>query len=179
MLTGSYDNTAKVWDALKGQEVLSLKGHTDLVTSVAWSPDGKVLFAWDQADKVLAWSLETGQPVAANNPPKKPADRSAISPDGRFSATANKNIVELIPRDKPLAGSFPWPLPQRDERLRYHSELARTAEKDGHFFSAAFHVGRMLRDDPDNAELKKRLEALRDKPRPQPDVQPAHMEHVP
>ena len=31
----------KVWDADKGQELLSLKGHTDLVTSVAFSPDGK------------------------------------------------------------------------------------------------------------------------------------------
>ena len=31
----------KVWDADKGTETLSLKGHTDLVSSVAFSPDGK------------------------------------------------------------------------------------------------------------------------------------------
>ena len=35
------DKTVKVWDAASGQEVLTLKGHTDAVTSVAFSPDGK------------------------------------------------------------------------------------------------------------------------------------------
>jgi WD40 repeat protein len=31
----------KVWDAEKGTEVLTLKGQTDRVTSVCYSPDGK------------------------------------------------------------------------------------------------------------------------------------------
>ena len=35
------DNTVKVWDAGKGTELLSLKGHTGMVNSVAFSPDGK------------------------------------------------------------------------------------------------------------------------------------------
>ena len=33
----------KVWDAATGQEILTLKGHTGAVTSVAFSPDGKRL----------------------------------------------------------------------------------------------------------------------------------------
>ena len=33
--------TVKVWDADTGQEVLTLKGHTGMVTSVAFSADGK------------------------------------------------------------------------------------------------------------------------------------------
>ena len=33
----------KVWDAATGQETLTLKGHTGVVTSVAFSPDGKRL----------------------------------------------------------------------------------------------------------------------------------------
>ena len=37
----SYDHTAKVWDAQTGQEMLTLKGHTNFVTAVAFSPDGK------------------------------------------------------------------------------------------------------------------------------------------
>jgi WD40 repeat protein len=36
------DRTVKVWDAHSGQEALSLKGHTNPVTSVCFSPgDGK------------------------------------------------------------------------------------------------------------------------------------------
>ena len=37
------DQTVKVWDATSGQEMLTLKGHTDRVRSVAFSPDGKRL----------------------------------------------------------------------------------------------------------------------------------------
>ena len=46
---GSADRAGevKVWDAATGQETLTLKGHTSLVTSVvtsvAFSPDGKRL----------------------------------------------------------------------------------------------------------------------------------------
>ena len=35
------DNTVKVWDADTGTEILTLKGHTGQVSSVAFSPDGK------------------------------------------------------------------------------------------------------------------------------------------
>ena len=31
----------KVWDAATGKVALSLKGHTGMVMSVAYSPDGK------------------------------------------------------------------------------------------------------------------------------------------
>ena len=39
----SGDRTVKVWDAATGQETLTLKGHTDDVMSVAFSPDGRRL----------------------------------------------------------------------------------------------------------------------------------------
>ena len=63
ILTGSEDQTAKVWDAEKGQEVLSLKGHTYSVSSVAFSPDGKRILtgSWDRTAKV--WDAEKGQEV--------------------------------------------------------------------------------------------------------------------
>ena len=41
IVTGSSDNTAKVWEAANGRELLTLKGHNDWVLSVAFSPDGQ------------------------------------------------------------------------------------------------------------------------------------------
>ena len=41
IVSGSGDKTVKVWDADKGQEVLTLVGHTKMVNSVAFSADGK------------------------------------------------------------------------------------------------------------------------------------------
>jgi WD40 repeat protein len=41
ILTGSDDRTAKLWEAGTGQEVLTLREHTEMVWSVAFSPDGQ------------------------------------------------------------------------------------------------------------------------------------------
>ena len=41
IVTGSEDKTAKVWDAVEGQELFTLKGHDGRVFSATWSPNGK------------------------------------------------------------------------------------------------------------------------------------------
>ncbi|MGH6812924.1 MAG: toll/interleukin-1 receptor domain-containing protein, partial [Methylocella sp.] len=40
VLTGSWDKTARLWDAATGKEIRAFKGHEDFVFSVAFSPDG-------------------------------------------------------------------------------------------------------------------------------------------
>ena len=52
----------KVWDASSGMDLLTLKGHTGTVTSVAFSPDGQRLVSgsYDQTLKIWdARCLET------------------------------------------------------------------------------------------------------------------------
>jgi len=41
VLTGSWDNTARLWDAATGRELRRFEGHTSAVTSVCFSPDGR------------------------------------------------------------------------------------------------------------------------------------------
>jgi WD40 repeat protein len=43
LASGSMDNTVKVWDVQLGVEALALKGHTNFVQCVAFSPDGRRL----------------------------------------------------------------------------------------------------------------------------------------
>ena len=62
IVTGSWDRTAKVWDARTGAPLLELKG-TQTVNSVAFSPDGRriVTGSWDGTAKV--WDARTGAAV--------------------------------------------------------------------------------------------------------------------
>jgi len=44
-----------VWDALTGDEVMELNGHTHIVTSVAFSPDGKCIVSGSDDNSVRVW----------------------------------------------------------------------------------------------------------------------------
>ena len=41
-MSGSEDKTVRLWDAVTGAALQTLKGHLDSVSSVALSPDGEV-----------------------------------------------------------------------------------------------------------------------------------------
>jgi WD40 repeat protein len=52
----------KVWDAHTGEELLAFKGgHTRLVSSLAFSPDGKRLASASLDGAVKVWDAQTGQ----------------------------------------------------------------------------------------------------------------------
>ena len=57
VVSGSGDNTLKVWDLESGKLLLSLEGHTNVVTTVVVTPDGRkvVSGSWDKTLK--AWDL--------------------------------------------------------------------------------------------------------------------------
>jgi hypothetical protein len=63
IVTGSWDRTARVWDARTGSLLLELKGHTSGVHSAAFSPDGSriVTGSWDRTARV--WDARTGSPL--------------------------------------------------------------------------------------------------------------------
>jgi WD40 repeat protein/tRNA A-37 threonylcarbamoyl transferase component Bud32 len=81
--------TARVWDARTGDELLSLKGHTETVTSVCFSPDGQRLAtaSWDNTAKV--WDTRTGKELHSLKGHTKTVTSVCFSPDGRRLATAS------------------------------------------------------------------------------------------
>ena len=59
IVSGSFDNTLKVWDAQTGQETLTLKGHSDTVWSVSFSPDGKWIVSGSDDKTIKIWDISS------------------------------------------------------------------------------------------------------------------------
>jgi WD40 repeat protein len=61
LVSGSWDQTIKVWQLETGELVHTLKGHKDRVYAIALSPDGQII-ASGSADKTIKlWHLQTGE----------------------------------------------------------------------------------------------------------------------
>ena len=60
IVSGSYDETIRIWDAVTGNCINTLVGHTDAVTSVAWSPDGMRIASGSSDDTIRIWDANTG-----------------------------------------------------------------------------------------------------------------------
>lgn len=61
IISGSADQTLKVWDVYSGTEQFTLVGHTGRINDCAFSPDGKLILS-ASADKTLKlWDTYTGK----------------------------------------------------------------------------------------------------------------------
>jgi hypothetical protein len=56
IVSGSYDNSVRVWDAVSGTQLLKLEGHQAWVWSVAFSPDGSSIISAGTEGWIL-WEL--------------------------------------------------------------------------------------------------------------------------
>ena len=61
IISGSYDNTIKIWDANTGQCLKTLEGHSDDVISVAYSPDGKKIVSGSSDKTIKIWDAKKGE----------------------------------------------------------------------------------------------------------------------
>jgi putative hemolysin len=83
ILSGSDDNTLKVWDAQTGQEKLTLKGHTREVSSVCFSPDGKRILSGSYDKTLKVWDAQTGQEKLSLKGHAESVTSVCFSPDGK------------------------------------------------------------------------------------------------
>ncbi len=85
--SGSDDNTVKLWN-LEGKELQSFKGHSSIVTSVAFSPDGKTIASASYDNTVKLWSLD-GKVLQTLNSHRDSVTSVVFSPDGKTIASAS------------------------------------------------------------------------------------------
>ena len=96
IVTGSVDQTAKVWEAASGRELLTLKGHGNWVDCVAFSPDGQriVTGSWDGTAKV--WEAASGRELLTFRGHSDAIWSVAFSPDGQRIATASMDKTAKV-----------------------------------------------------------------------------------
>ena len=61
VVTGSSDNTAKVWDTASARDLFTLKGHHDWIMSAAFSPDGRWIVTGSIDNTAKIWEAASGR----------------------------------------------------------------------------------------------------------------------
>src|SRR5262249_853483 len=59
--SAGQDGLIKIWDAVDGREIKTLKGHNGAVTSVAFHPNGETLASTSADTTVKIWDTRTGE----------------------------------------------------------------------------------------------------------------------
>jgi WD40 repeat protein len=82
-MSGSDDNTVRLWDAVTGAALQTLEGHSDWVSSVAFSPDGKQVVSGSRDKTVRLWDAVTGAALQTLEGHSRWVNSVAFSPDGK------------------------------------------------------------------------------------------------
>ncbi len=96
LATASKDDTAKVWEAATGRELLTLRGDQGPVECVAWSPDGSKLATAGEDQTVKIWEAATGRELLTLHGHEGHVMSVAWSPDGGKLATASRDKTARI-----------------------------------------------------------------------------------
>ncbi len=94
--TASQDKTGRVWDITSGKMKVELKGHTDIVDTVAFSPDGKTLATAGADKSVRLWNAADGKALKTLGTHDGSIYTVAFSPDGKLLASAGSGKDSVV-----------------------------------------------------------------------------------
>src|SRR6266498_4132641 len=82
IVSGSDDQSVRVWDAKTGEQLRELQGHTSWVSSVAFSPGGNKIVSGSGDHSVRVWDAKTGEQLRELQGHTSCVKSVAFSPDG-------------------------------------------------------------------------------------------------
>ena len=120
LVTGSVDETVRLWDVRRGTCMNVLPAHSDPVTSVRFSPDGTVVCSGSYDGLVRLWSVATGaclrtirapseeRLASVASAPPSPVGHARFSPNGAFLlvSTLDGRVRLLDTRTGAVAKTF-------------------------------------------------------------------------
>merc|ERR1739838_972007 len=94
--TASCDNMVKLW-SIDGKLLRTfLKGASDSVTSVSFSPDSQVIASSSYDGKVKLWSLYDGSLLKTLNGKQLSFISISFSPDGKLLASGSRDKTIIL-----------------------------------------------------------------------------------
>ena len=130
LASAGESNIIKLWD-LQNDTVQTLSGHTAVVNSIAFSPNGELLASVSDDRTIRLWNVHNQQNIATLRP--GPLFRAvAFSPDGQLLATGGWIEVKL------------WDVRRRTEiATLQHDQQVRTVafSSDGQLLAAGYGTG--------------------------------------
>jgi WD40 repeat protein/class 3 adenylate cyclase len=91
ILTGSADNTARLFDIETGQQLQIFSGHTDQLNDLAFSPDGKLVLTGSSDQTARLWDTATGREIWAFVGHTNIVITVAFSQDGKQILTGSED----------------------------------------------------------------------------------------
>ena len=91
IVSGSWDETLKVWDAATGQEVRTMRGHAGRIRSVALSADGKRMVSGSDDRTLEGWDTASAQEIYTLTGHTKVVSSVALSVDGKRIVSASED----------------------------------------------------------------------------------------
>ena len=89
LVSGSGDNSIKVWNWKTGQCLQTLEGHTSWVWSLVFSTNGKQLVSSSYDATIKFWEMETGKCLKTLEGHQSSVVGLALSPDGEQIASSS------------------------------------------------------------------------------------------
>src|SRR5919202_1832355 len=96
LATGGSDGVVRCWEVTSGRELLTCKGHSNVVASVAFSPDGKTLASGSDDRTIKLWDCHSGECLQTWQGHSNWVRSVVFSPDGQTLASgSNDRTVKL------------------------------------------------------------------------------------
>jgi len=94
IVSGSDDNTLKIWDASSGKQLATLSGHTSSVDAVAYSPDGSRIVSGSYDNRLKIWDANSGKLLSSLEAHTASVRAVAFSPSGHliYSGSDDRTI---------------------------------------------------------------------------------------
>lgn len=93
-ISGSLDNTLKLWEVESGREIRTFQGHSGAVHAVTFSRDNNFVFSGSRDNSVRKWDINSGELVRRFQGHTGRVNALAVSRDGEslFSASADGTV---------------------------------------------------------------------------------------